>query len=128
MNALITYEEKRAYHNRRKQLLRQRQLRRNLLIFFFTILIAIILAFTLHTFNSNANTDLDDISYKYFTTLEISQNDTLWSIAVDNIDYNYYKDINSYIKEVIQINHLKTDTITAGCSLIIPYYSNNFIQ
>ena len=62
----------------------------------------------------------------YFKSFEIGNDDTLWSIAKEHIDYSYYDDLNEYIDEVVSINHLKDNTIRYGQSIIIPYFSNEF--
>ena len=38
----------------------------------------------------------------------------------------HYHSIDEYIKEVKQMNHLKNDTITYGCHLVIPYYTDEY--
>jgi hypothetical protein len=46
-----------------------------------------------------------------------------------NIDYEEYKDKNEYIEEVQSINHLaEEDSIRAGQTLIVPYYSYDFVK
>ena len=37
-----------------------------------------------------------------------------------------YEDLDDYIREVRQINHLDQDTIYAGSYLCIPYYSSEY--
>ena len=57
---------------------------------------------------------------KSFITIEISNGDTLMSIAqeytVSSVDYS------DYVEEVKSINNLKSDTIHSGCYLLIPVY------
>ncbi|MEE1341258.1 MAG: LysM peptidoglycan-binding domain-containing protein [Lachnospiraceae bacterium] len=60
---------------------------------------------------------------KYFTTIEIEEGDTLWEIAKENRTEEYAS-IEAYIDEVKRTNHLESDQIEAGYSLLIPYYAS----
>lgn len=67
----------------------------------------------------------DNIHYeKTFITIEIQPGDTLSSIAEEHAvtDMEY----RTYIEEVKEINNLKSETIHAGCYLLVPEY--HFIQ
>ena len=67
--------------------------------------------------------------FKYFTRVTVETGETLWSLADEYIDYGYYKDKNRYISEVRSINHLDDDcTITAGQALVLPYYSEEYVE
>jgi hypothetical protein len=59
---------------------------------------------------------------KYYTCIDIQDNDTLWNIA-DEYMTEEYKDRNSYINEVKFINDLTDDKLYSGATLIIPYYA-----
>lgn len=64
--------------------------------------------------------------YKYYTTLYIEKDMTLWDIANEysGMEYN---DPNEYIKEVVAINHIKDpDHIEYGTVINIPYYSEEY--
>ncbi len=69
--------------------------------------------------------DNDEAHYfKYYTSITVMPGDTLYSIAED---YSLnYEDTDSHIMEIASINHLSDDTIYAGSSLIVPYYSTEF--
>jgi len=80
------------------------------------------LIFSLFTFNSLAKNNNEREVYKYYTSIEISCGDTLNAIA------DTYNDIEQcsnekYIDEVMTINNLQSDKISAGNYLIVPYYS-----
>lgn len=62
-------------------------------------------------------------AHKYYKSIEIAKGDTLWSIAKDNIDTHYYKNVNEYINEIKTMNSIKSDHIVSGSYIIIPYYS-----
>lgn len=67
--------------------------------------------------------------FKYYTSVTVESGETLWDIADEYIDYAHYKNRNSYITEVQSINHLDDNcSITAGQTLILPYYSSIYIK
>lgn len=63
----------------------------------------------------------ESIQYeKSFATIEIEAGDTLSSLAAE---YSISSvGAADYIQEVKEINNLKSDTIHAGCYLLIPVY------
>lgn len=66
----------------------------------------------------------ESIQYeKSFATIEIEAGDTLSSLAAEYA-ISSVKDAD-YIQEVKEINNLKSDTIHAGCYLLIPVYHIN---
>jgi LysM repeat protein len=70
----------------------------------------------------DAESDLSRITYKYYKSYYVETGDSLWSIAEEYIS-DEYSDINEYIAEVKQINHLKGDRVKQGSHICIPYYS-----
>lgn len=73
-------------------------------------------------FTSDASEDSERI--KYFTSVEISDGDSLWTIADSHIS-DEYSDKNEYIKELCRLNHITmNEDIHAGMHLIVPYYSD----
>ncbi|MGN0318793.1 MAG: LysM peptidoglycan-binding domain-containing protein [Lachnospira sp.] len=58
---------------------------------------------------------------KYYTSITISSDDTLWDIACEY--NNGDEDINTYISNIKRINHMSSDTLYKDCSLIVYYYS-----
>jgi cell division protein YceG involved in septum cleavage len=56
---------------------------------------------------------------KAYIVIHIEKDDSLWSIANAYMNRDYY-DHDSYIKEVIKMNHLKDTTIQAGEQILIP--------
>ena len=58
---------------------------------------------------------------KYYQTIKVEDNDTIWSIAKKN--YNpKIQSLDNYMSEIYQLNDLKNDEIKKGWSLIIPKY------
>lgn len=133
--------EIRIQNNKRR---RRRQLRKNMTFLFLTMLIS--LGFSTLFFSMKARaqdygkktseeqifslqTSLDQEEaglklnfHKYYKSLAISRGDTLWDLACRYADNSFYDTYESFIEEVIQINHLPDETIIAGQKLIIPYY------
>ena len=68
-----------------------------------------------------------ELSYKYYTSVEIHAGDTLWSIASDYITDDY-ENIDEYINEVCEINHISANEIHSGQYITIPYYSSAIMQ
>lgn len=57
---------------------------------------------------------------RYYTSIQIDQDDTLWDIA---LRYKWHgQTTQSYIDEVMEMNHLSSDGINAGQYLMIYYY------
>ena len=69
---------------------------------------------------SKASAAPDCAPVRYYTSIEIKQGDSLWGIA------SRYKleseSIADYIDEIIDMNQLSSEQITAGKSLMIYYY------
>ena len=63
-----------------------------------------------------------EITYKYYTSVEIQSGDTLWTIAQDYYTEEY-TDLNEYIYEVCELNHISSDEIHAGQYITVPYYA-----
>lgn len=115
----------REYRNYQRKIHRQRELHRKYLLAVLSVALVLICAITFKSFTSKA-VEETDVTYKYFKSFEVSNGDTLWSIAKEYIDYSYYDDINEYIEEVVSINHLEDDTIMYGQCIVIPYFSNEY--
>lgn len=101
---------------------RKRQLRSRMCLIgvvFAAFLAALIAAGTL----SHADDSLKEKKHKYYSSYEIQQGDSLWSIAEEYMDREFYNSIQDYIDEVKDINGISKDMIHEGCYLIIPYYS-----
>ena len=117
----------REYRNYKWKLRRQREVRKHIVLFLFTICLIIGMVISYHSIVSHAEsrTEAENISFKYYTEIEVDYGDSLWSIANVYAD-NHFCSTRTYIQEVKNINHLKGDVIKEGQKLIIPYYSNEF--
>lgn len=126
MNIEYIAKDQRELNRYRKRLHRQIEIRRKVSFFFLSIFIIILFTFGLTNITTHANEEISNITYKYFKYYEIQKGDTLWELAKENIDYNYYKDIPSYIDEIVEINNISDDSIIAGQVIVVPYSSNKY--
>ncbi len=55
---------------------------------------------------------------KYYTSITVSYGDTLWDIANEYMNDDY-TDAREYVDEIMQINNLADEHITAGNKLIV---------
>lgn len=118
----------RELRNYKRKLRRQKEIRRKIFLTVLTVCIALTCALSYNALVTKASNDISDVSYKYFTSIEVASGDTLWSIAEEYKDDQFYASTKEYVDEVMHMNHLTSSNIVAGQSLIIPYYSNEFIQ
>ena len=58
---------------------------------------------------------------KYYKTITIQPGDTLWSIAKEYKSADY-KNTKEYVEELMSMNNLHNDNITAGQKLLITYF------
>lgn len=128
MSRVAVYRTDRELRSYRRKIRRQREIRRNIILVLASVIFVLIFAITFHSFTSFANTDTENVSYKYFDSIQVEKGDTLWSLAEKYADADHYNTNSEYISEVMRINHLHDDEIIAGQYLVIPYYSNEFVQ
>jgi len=72
--------------------------------------------------NAKSTSKTEDQKYKYYTSIQLEEGDSLWAIAEQYMTLEY-DDIVDYIAEVKSINSLSSNHITAGSFLTVPYYS-----
>lgn len=110
---------------RREQVLQeQRTHRKKVLLFFLTLIVMFGVGVGFGTLLAKAEEPETDSMYKYYTSIKVEPGDTLWDLAELYMDDKHYDTRMDYIYEVININHMMTDRLTAGKKLIIPYYSD----
>ena len=75
---------------------------------------------------ADAQTEDAVVYYKYYTNVRISLGDSLWDYAEQ---YRSPEGMSheDYIREVQSINHLQDETLVAGRSIILPYYSTEYV-
>ena len=88
---------------------------------FFVVLISVfVLAFG--SIYAAAEQKDAEVYYKYYTSIQIEEDDTLWYIA-ERYGNEACQSRREYIQEVKRMNHLTDDTIHAGNYLMVAYYS-----
>lgn len=121
----ISRSEERIINNKIR---RKRELRRKFFMSFMTVCLVITISIGLNGFLSNAKDNNSRTSHKYYTSITVSKEDSLWSIAEKYMDKEHYESTNEYIQEVKNMNHLGNDIITYGEHLIISYYSDAYLE
>lgn len=106
---------------------RQQEMKKNFFILLMTVCLIVFGSISLSGFRTNAKDDSVETSYKYYKSIVIANDDTLWSIAQQYMDEDHYESIYDYINEVKNMNSMTDDVVHYGEHLIIPYYDNNFI-
>ncbi len=113
----------------KRQLKKQRELRRRRAVLLVLTTFILLAAFSYQSFQASAKEKDADIPFKYYTNVTVFYGETAWDIAERYIDYKQYKDKNDYIQELQSINHLDEDcNIFAGQSLIVPYFSHDYVK
>ncbi len=122
----MTDRELRLY---KRQLRRKQQIRRRVFTMIATICVIVFCAVSYQGIRSLASSGEEQLKFKYYTQVTVAYGETLWDLSENYIDYEEYKDKNEYIEEVQSINHLaEVDSIRAGQTLIVPYYSYYFVK
>ena len=122
----MTDRELRAYKRQQK---RRKQLQRRICTMMATICMIVVCAVAFHGIRSMASNGEDQLKFKYYTQVTLAYGETLWDLSDSYIDYEEYKDKNEYIAEVQSINHLTEEgSVRAGQTLIVPYYSYDFVK
>lgn len=122
----MTDRELRAYKRQQK---RRKQIQRRICTMIATICMIVICAVSFHGIRSVASNGEDQLKFKYYTQVTVAYGETLWDLSDVYIDYEEYKDKNEYIAEVRSINHLSEENgVRAGQTLIVPYYSYDFVK
>ena len=113
---------------RRNKARRQRIYRRQIMMLSLSVAFMVFtFVFIASSLMSNAQSDEADFEYKYYKTVTVHAEDTLWDIASANYSPENYKDMNSYIGEICSINSIAdSNSLKAGESLVVPYYSAEF--
>ena len=105
---------------RREQQRKLRHMKRVIVI--MMIFLAAVLLLLHFTANRTEAEKVNVPTYKYYTSIEVDQGESLWSIASDHMSPEY-RDIYDYMSEIASINHLHGDQLDRGQRIIIPYYS-----
>lgn len=108
---------------------RNAEIRKHIFLLIFALVFICIVLFYINGMISKAgDAKEEEFSFKYYKNICVEQGETLTSIARIYADEAHYETLDSYIREVVYMNHLKNaDDICAGYCLIIPYYSNELL-
>ena len=112
-------------NSRRARLERERQLKIRIAVMIGIMITMILcLVFTIRAFaGTNSGEEVNAIS-KQYKSIMIYCNDTVESVAADNITCGY-SSVERMADEIRSINHLSPDDhLIPGNYLVIPYYSN----
>ena len=121
----MSYEAKRNRIFSRQRARNGRAAKRKMVIGFLTMTIVLMMSLRLFTVACQAQGN-DEQKFKYYTSVRLNYGDTLWSIADQYMDEEYY-DHFTYIAEVKSINHIQNgDEVMEGKTIIIPYYSTEY--
>ena len=110
---------KRLEERKRAKLIRCRQIAAVKCLIASLIMIIIVGVSSVLVVNASNKTDEKKCT-RYYTSICIDSNDTLWSIAREHHPDNC--DISTYISDIKAINHMTSDTIYAGQNIIVYYY------
>ena len=106
----------------------RRERRRRIFFSALAVLAATCLTLVGCVFYSSIRTNAGS-GFKYYTNIVIEPGETLWSLADDYMDQDHYRDRGQYIAEVQSINHLdEKGTVFAGQMLVVPYYSDVYVE
>ncbi len=113
--------------NRRAAIIRRRRKQkamiRSLCIMAAVLSVICIMIFQVNIKNANAASPAAVTGRtKYYTSIQVKCGDSLWAIA-QRYCSEEYADLNDYIREVKEINHLNSDVIRRGYALCVPYYA-----
>lgn len=109
--------------NRNRRLKRLAMIRSRILFTIVITLLVLVIMFLFNSLRTEATEQIPETTYKYFTYHQIEKGDTLHDLAKEYISYEFYDNLQEYIEEVREINHLKDDVIISGQMLVIPYFS-----
>ena len=121
MNAGVS--ERRIRNNRIR---RQRELRRHAFMGIFAIVLAFSFSLMFFSFGTKAQSNDEEILYKYYKSIVIEEGDTLWGYAEIYGIESHYNSYQEYINEVVRMNGLSDENVTAGQHIILPFYSSEF--
>ena len=122
------YYSKSEVRIRNNKIRRQRIVRRQIILLALVVALFIfVLSFLLSSLMADAQSDEYKPEFKYYKTVTVHTDETMWDIATANYSDVHYRDLNEYISEICSINSIgNANNIKAGEALVIPYYSCEF--
>ena len=129
-NRATTGYEYKEYQNtaKHRRSIKRKQQQRLFLTWTISGMLVILILCSVFAMNANAKTtEQDTPMYKYYTSVQIMNGDSLWSIAESYTDGSV-SEILDCIEEIKSINQLsRFEKIKAGEFLIVPYYSADIL-
>lgn len=119
INSINAACSKRLEARRKAKLIRCRQIAAVKCFIVSLIMIIVVGVSGILVVNASNKTE-DTECTRYYTSICVDSNDTLWSIAKEYHPENC--DITRYISDIRAINNMSSDTIYAGQNLIVYYY------
>lgn len=93
----------------------------------FTAALAILIIFTICIYGiltvSASNKENDEKLTRYYTSITVKADDTLWNIAQKYAASD--ESSQSYINNIKSLNNMTDDTIYSGQDILVYYYSND---
>lgn len=111
------------YHTRRNEFQKKRRVVRKLSFTCMTAVFVLLLALSIFSLSAKADSTENANEYKYYTSHQIEQGETLWSIAENFMDSEHYETVQDYINEIKSVNQMSGDHIQSGNYLLLPYFS-----
>lgn len=94
------------------------------LISFAVLMITVVTIVAFFNINAKASeTNEAKMTTKYYTSIEIKNDDTLWNLEEQYNNGNESK--KNYINNIMELNNLNSETIYSGENLIVYYYGSN---
>ena len=119
----ITEMSEREYVSFKKMRSAMLRMKNNIVKLAMILVSVMILTFSVKAITAMASNADHKAVQKYYKTVSIGYDDTLYSIAVENFDSDHYRDVTDYLKEITDINHISEDSaISGGAVIYIPYY------
>lgn len=95
-----------------------------MMVFGAVVLLTGLLVSALSAIQVHADTSEEESRrYKYFTSVFVERDDTLWDLAAE-YRTEEYADVREYVDEVMHINHLTDEQLQYGDWITVPYYSS----
>ena len=103
---------------------RMQRARRRMMVFGAVVLLTGLLVSALSAIQVHGGTSEEEPRrYKYFTSVFVERDDTLWDLATE-YRTEEYADVREYVDEVMHINHLTDEQLQYGDWITVPYYSS----
>lgn len=120
MNTTRYHKSNVAIRIEQRAIRRRKRAIRNFILVFFVSVFSIMLGGIIVKANDGGSVKV--ASHKYYSSIMIDKNDTLWELATKYAPEG--TSTKEYVKELKSLNGLKDDTIKQGQNLFIYYYSD----